>query len=293
MFKRRKIFLALLEACGGELRSTDMEKLLFLYCTESGQRYYDFFPYKFGCFSILSYQDKRVLTQQGFLADADCFKLKKRYSYLASLDPGEQQHIGEFAKRTKKLRGTNLIRNVYVNHPYYAIRSEIKETILSKKEFREVERARKSDNAVCLMTIGYEGLTIDSYINKLINNNVALVIDVRRNPLSMKYGFSKTRFRSYLERAGICYEHVPSLGIESSQRKNLETAEDYKSLFRKYEAETLPRCEKELRLVTYLVEKHRRAALTCFEANSQSCHRHTITKFLQSDHRWNIPIKHL
>jgi len=293
LFKRRKILLALLEACGGELRNTDMEKLLFLYCTECGQRYYDFFPHRFGCFSILSYQDKRVLTLQGFLADGDSFKLKKQHSSLASLDPDEQQRVDGFAKRTKKLRGTNLIRNVNVNYPYYAIRSEIKETILNEKELREVERAKNPDNTVCLMTIGYEGLTIDSYINKLINNNVVLVIDVRRNPLSMKYGFSKTRFRSYLERAGIRYEHVPALGIESSQRKNLETAEDYKSLFRKYASTSLPRCEKELRLVTNLVEKHRRVALTCFEADSQSCHRHTITEFLQSDNCWNIPIKHL
>ncbi len=293
MFKRRKILLALLEACGGELRNTDMEKLLFLYCAESGEHYYDFFPHKFGCFSFLSYQDKRVLTRQGFLDDVDSFKLKRRHGYLASLRADERQHVEGFARRTKKLRGTNLIRNVYVNFPYYAIRSEIKETILSEKELREVERAKDPDNAVCLMTIGYEGLTIDSYINKLINNNVVLVIDVRRNPLSMKYGFSKTHFRGYLERAGIRYEHIPALGIESSQRKNLVTAEDYKSLFRKYASTSLPRCEKELQLVTSLVEKHRRVALTCFEANSQSCHRHTITEFLQSDNCWKIPIKHL
>src|SRR5208283_5217485 len=134
MFKRRKILLALLEACGGQLRNTDMEKLLFLYCAESGQHYYDFFPHRFGCFSFLSYQDKRVLTLQGFLVDGDSFKLKKQHDPLASLDPDERRHVEGFAKRTKKLRGTNLIRNVYVNYPYFAIRSEIKETILNEKE---------------------------------------------------------------------------------------------------------------------------------------------------------------
>jgi len=88
------------------------------------------------------------LTLHGFLADGDSFKLKKQHRSLASLDPDEQQRVEEFAKRTKKLRGTNLIRNVYVNYPYYAIRSEIKETILNEKELREVERAKNPDNTV-------------------------------------------------------------------------------------------------------------------------------------------------
>ncbi len=83
MFIRRKILLALLEACGGELKSTDMEKLLFAYCAESEINYYDFFPYKFGCFSFLSYQDKRVLTKQGFLADDNSFRLKNRQTHWA------------------------------------------------------------------------------------------------------------------------------------------------------------------------------------------------------------------
>jgi len=126
MFTRRKILLALLEACGGELKSTDMEKLLFAYCAESGKNYYDFFPYKFGCFSFLSYQDKRVLTKQGFLADCDSFKLKNRQTHLGNVDSDEQSRIVSFAKRMKNLRGKNLVHHVYINHPYFAIRSEIK-----------------------------------------------------------------------------------------------------------------------------------------------------------------------
>ncbi len=293
MFTRRKILLALLETCGGVLSKTDMEKLLFIYCDESKQNHYDFFPHRFGCFSFLSYQDKRVLIQQEFLADSDNFKLKKRQNYLAAVDSDERKRIEAFAKRTKNLRGKNLIRYVYVNYPYYAIRSEIKEEILQTNELQAIEQSANTDHSICLMTVGYEGITIDAYINKMIRNNVALVVDVRRNPLSMKYGFSKTRFSNYLERAGIRYEHIPALGIESSQRKNLETEKDYKVLFKRYASRSLPDRKEELRRIENLVMEHKRVALTCFEADHHLCHRHKITEHLQSGEHWSIPIKHI
>ena len=89
MFTRRKILLALLEACSGKLKSTDMEKLLFAYCVENRNNYYDFFPYKFGCFSFLSYQDKRVLTKQEFLDEGEHFKLRKSVKNLGFLNSNE------------------------------------------------------------------------------------------------------------------------------------------------------------------------------------------------------------
>jgi len=283
----------LLEVCGGELKNTDMEKLLFAYCTESEKNHYDFFPYKYGCFSFLSYQDKRVLTKQGFLAEGESFKLKNRHAHPGNVDSDEQKRIESFVGRMKNLRGRNLVRHIYVNYPYCAIRSEIKENILSAQELMVVESAANPEQSICLMTVGYEGKTIDAYINTLIQNNVKLVVDVRRNPISMKYGFSKTRFRDYLNRAGINYEHISALGIESSQRKNLETEKDYKILFEKYASESLPNCADELHRIKQLVGEHKRVALTCFEANPESCHRHKITEHLQSIRKWNIPIKHI
>jgi len=293
MFTRRKILLSLLEACGGELQSTDMEKLLFAYCFESGEKHYDFFPYKYGCFSFLSYQDKRVLTKQGFLAEGEHFTLGKGFKHPSPLEPEEQKRIESFAKKMNHLRGKHLVHHIYSKHPYYAIRSRIKEEILNAQELRAVEASENKDQSVCLMTVGYEGKTIDAYIDTLIRNNVVLVVDVRRNPLSMKYGFSKTRLRDYLDRAGINYEHIPALGIESAQRKNLETEKDYKKLFKKYAAESLPHLQDELQRIEELIQEHKRVALTCFEANPESCHRHKITEHLQTTKKWGTLIKHL
>ncbi len=293
MYYRRKILLALLEAAGGELSNTDMEKLLFVFCMQRGENYYDFFPYRYGCFSFISYQDKRVLTKQGYLFDTEGFKLKQRESFLSLLKIEDQQFLKDYAKRTNNLRGDELIHHTYLNYPYYATRSEIKDRILNVDEQVAIDLGHKAETNNCLLTIGYEGLTIDAYINKLIQNNVAVVVDVRRNPISMKYGFSKTRLRNYLERAGIGYEHIPELGIVSSLRKNLETEKDYNLLFKDYAATTLPRCRDELMKIKQILSKHKRVALTCFEAKANSCHRHKITEQLYTSKDWNVPIVHI
>lgn len=293
MFYRRKILLALIEACGRNLSSTDTEKLLFMYCAERGVNFYDFFPYRFGSFSFLSYQDKRVLTKQGYLADAEGFKLDSRRSFFADLQVEDKLHLRDFALRTKNLRGEALVRYVYLKYPYYASRSEIKNRVLTSRERAMVNSCLPKGTGLCLFTIGYEGLTIDAYINKLIQHRVAVVVDLRRNPISMKYGFSKTRLRNYLERVGIGYEHIPELGIASSLRKNLETEKDYNSLFRKYALIALPHCEGELKKIREFLSIHKRVALTCFEHKPSSCHRHKITERLEAAKNWDIPIVHV
>jgi uncharacterized protein (DUF488 family) len=292
MFYRRKILLALLEVCGGRLSRTDMEKLLFGYCRERGVNYYDFFPYRFGCFSFLSYQDKRILTQQGYLSDDDDFVLNSRKSFFAALEIPDKQCLRDFAQRTKHLRGNALVRHIYLQHPYYACRSEIRDRVLTRAEQALVDSTTAKQESNCLFTVGYEGLTIDAYIDKLIRHSVSIVIDVRRNAISMKYGFSKTRFQKYLDRAGIAYEHIPSLGVASAERKNLQTADDYHSLFEKY-ARTLPHFSEELARICRLLNRYGRAALTCFEYEATSCHRHKITEHLQSSEDWDIPIVHI
>ena len=74
-----------------------------------------------------------------------------------------------------------------------------------------------------LFTIGYEGRNIEEYLGLLKKNIVKLVIDVRRNPISRKRGFSKNRMREALSSEGIEYMHFPQLGIESKNRKSADS----------------------------------------------------------------------
>jgi len=293
MYYRRKIFLALLSSFGGELNNTDFEKLLFLYCMFAKKNYYDFFPYKYGCFSHISYQDKRVLTKHGFLKECETFVLAKKEDYLKAVTDEDKESLNKFSSQFRTCRGNALIKKTYLGYPHYASKSEIAESILDGKELAMVKIHNKRESKKRLFTLGYEGLTIDAYINKLITNNVAVVIDVRRNPLSMKYGFSKTKLRLYLDKAGIAYFHIPQLGIESKLRKNLANSADYEALFNMYKNDYLPAKGEHLETVKKLLDEYKRAALTCFEAEHSFCHRNKITEWLENDLTFNEEIIHI
>ena len=60
--------------------------------------------------------------------------------------------------------------------------------------------------------LGYQGLTIDEYTQKLVEQNIQTVVDVRLTPILRKSGFSKTRLKNHLEKHGINYVHFRELG---------------------------------------------------------------------------------
>jgi uncharacterized protein (DUF488 family) len=149
------------------------------------------------------------------------------------------------------------------------------------------------DNTPCLFTIGYEGLTVNSFIEKLLANDIRVLIDVRNNPQSRKPGFSKSVFRDYLERAGIIYQHIPELGVPSTLRKNLGTEESYQSLFTYYEKEILPLNLDYIEKIKEITTRFSRVALTCFEADYHTCHRHKITEYLSQEPSFKARVVHL
>ena len=63
--------------------------------------------------------------------------------------------------------------------------------LLSAKELLMVDAQRNRESKAVLFTVGYEGRTLDAYLDLLIRNNVKILCDVRKNPFSMKYGFSR------------------------------------------------------------------------------------------------------
>jgi len=280
MYYRRKFLLGLIEAFGGRQKRTDCQKLLFVFGQVTQRNYYDFFPHHYGSYSIVANYDKECLTQMGLLSATDDFQLCTDQSFLAQLNPDDRSVIEFMAHDMKSIRGKRLVRKMYLEYPQFTRRSQIISGVLKPAEIEQVKLWWNTDTSDCLFTIGYEGMTIDSFLNVLIANNVLAVVDVRNNPVSMKYGFSKTSFRRYVENAGMAYYHLPELGIPSAFRQGLSTPESYRRLFAKYAKEMLPRQKQAIQLVKDLLARHRRIALVCFESDPQSCHRHKITEHL-------------
>jgi hypothetical protein len=104
-------------------------------------------------------------------------------------------------------------------YPYFATRSEIVEKVLPNKEDRtRVEAARPAKQTPGLITLGYESKTLETYLNQLLKSGVTLLCDVRRNPLSRKYGFSKSTLSHACAGVGIRYEHLPESGEHQMNR---------------------------------------------------------------------------
>ena len=139
----------------------------------------------------------------------------------------------------------------------------------------------RSSAWTALLTIGYEGKSLESYLNALLKSGVTVLCDVRRNPISRKYGFSKKTLSKSCEGVGIRYEHLPTLGIASEHRQDLETQADYDALFESYEREILPKETATLATILGWVQSGESVALTCFEHLPEQCHCHSVSEALE------------
>ncbi len=150
---------------------------------------------------------------------------------------------------------------------------------------------QRSDSV--LFTIGYEGISLEEYLVRLLKNNVKVLVDVRNNPMSMKYGFSKNQLKKYCTSLGIEYMHFPEVGIKSEERKELITQTDYDNLFKVYRKKNLTATLKTQNEILKLLKYHKRIALTCFEANIGQCHRKHLAEAIENLPGFSYEVKHI
>lgn len=294
MFYRRKIILALLELLGGEVEKLRFQKLLFLYAMKKPNPEYDFVPYKFGCYSYSAKADMNTMVKRGYLLETEN-KYNKRdtSSYLQKLKSADAKLLQQVISDYGQMNSNALIKHTYLNFPFYAIKSTIAKEVLLGKLYERVEKAMPKDQKITLFTIGYEGVSLEMYLQKLVKNNVKLLVDVRKNPLSMKFGFSKTVLKRYCNSLDIEYLHIPEVGINSDKRQQLESQSDYDRLFADYCKTTLLETTNLQVEIVKLLQQHKRIALTCFEAEPCQCHRSHLAKAIEHLPQFNYQVKHL
>ena len=295
LLRRRKHLLAVLQKFGGKIEKTDFQKYLFSFQEKlKKNRVYDFVPYNFGSFSFVSYADLNHLQYTGEIIFDDYLKLKNReIDWIRTLSEIERDELQKVHEELNGIRGDALLKKIYLSHPYFAIKSKVSNKILSSEEHAIVKKNIPTDNSKTLFTIGYEGKSLDFYLNLLLKNNVKVLCDVRRNAISRKYGFSKKTLSTALKNIGVLYIHIPELGIISEKRKNLKSKSDYKNLFDEYESLSLPFQQKALREIKKSIRESKRVSLTCFEADHQQCHRNRIAKVLFQKNKSNYKLIHL
>lgn len=264
MFTRIKMLLALIQLYG-TISKFRMVKLMFLISMDDSFRDspYHFVPYKYGPFSFQLYADLSYLEKKEYIVQTqNSVKAKIK----ENLDKKYIGIIREYSDKFKDYSDKALINYIYSNYAEYTIYDTIMQAGYSYKPG--------------IVTVGYEGLSIDQFLMKLILNKIATVVDVRKNAFSRKYGFSKN-LKGILGKFGIEYIHFPALGIPSDLRRNLDSFTDYENLFCEYEKTLESELNVKIIKKIYAMGLSQKIALMCFESDVLYCHRGVIGKKLR------------
>lgn len=294
MYYRRKILLALLESFDNKLDKIRLQKLLMLVSKQQLKPDFHFVPYKYGCYSFQATADLQTMSKyhQVTLQCNDWIKTDT-VNYLSGLKDRDRQAMRYIKQMYGDKTNEELIRITYVKYPHLAINSVMAKDKLSAEEYSKVLAAKPNSDKTVLFTIGYEGLSLEEYINKLIVNDIKVLCDVRKNSYSMKFGFSKSQLQTACTGVGIEFVHIPQLGIDSDKRQELKTQSDYDKLFAQYCTDVLSQTHAYQDIILDLIAKNKRVALTCFEANIYQCHRKHLADALVRHPGFKYQLKHI
>ena len=286
MIERQRILLMFVDRSAGPVPKTNLMKMLFLLREEKpesiGSSFYEFVPYKYGPFSFQAYREISALESSGFL-EANELKipslvLKRAREEIRKLPERAIHGVESILYRYRGVPLEHLLDDVYDRFPWYASRSELR-----PREF-------ESEANPVVYTVGYEGRTIDGLLDHLLRSGIQRLIDVRKNAMSRKYGFSGKTIKQLCANVDIEYVHVPSLGIPSSLREDLSSPEAYQRLFDLYESDIIPGVTTSISDVAELCSE-KPSALMCYEATSDMCHRGRLASYVAKES--SLQVKHL
>lgn len=127
-----------------------------------------------------------------------------------------------------------------------------------------------------IWTVGYEGLGIDVFVQRLKDAGIKQLADVRELAFSRKNGFSKNALSSALGSAGIMYAHFPELGSPSNTRHEFKSGGSWDEFLIEYKRHLATQSEAFDFLVEFTMAN--RTALMCYERDPSTCHRSIIAE---------------
>ena len=155
-------------------------------------------------------------------------------------------------------------------------------TLLDTRMLREPKnngRPLRQQPSSHFFTLGYQNLSARSLLEILRSNRVQILIDVRRNALSRKPGFSRQALETTLTKAGIEYVHLPNLGTPPSIRNYYCRVGNVELALEQY-GQYISSRKNELKLLMDMVTS-RTYCLLCLESDPRRCHRSVLAGELE------------
>lgn len=287
LYYRQKSILEILQLFNKKIIKNNFQKYLFLFAQSQEEPVYNFLPSKQGPYSFQAYKDIRFLEESKLIhLDKNYIRLQINKSFFDELKLKDKKILLNLKSKFNGYNEENLLKYIGKKYSYF-----INQSKTNNKNYLNEEQINSQH---ILFTIGYEGKSIDLYLNQLINNNIRLLVDVRKNPNSRKYGFSKKVLGQLCSKVGISYQHIHKLGINSDKRKKLETISDYENLFSEYKRTILENNQEILFKIIAKIKYKQRIALTCFEENPNYCHRKQISNEIATlNNNCDFEVQHL
>lgn len=141
-----------------------------------------------------------------------------------------------------------------------------------------------------MMTIGYEGASLEDFIATLRIAGVKRLVDIRELPQSRRPGFSKNALAQALEASGIEYSHLKALGDPKHGRDAARAGrmDEFRQIYNAHIER--PEGVAALKIAADMA-KQDHCALLCYERNPQDCHRSIVAHRLSGLYAFEI--KHL
>ena len=138
-----------------------------------------------------------------------------------------------------------------------------------------------------VLTIGYEGATIEDFIATLKTATVQVLIDIRDVPVSRKRGFSKRSLADALGAADIDYVHLRDLGDPKPGREAARRgdANEFERIFRAHLSQD---ASEEALIAAIEIAKSAQACLLCFERQHACCHRSIVAEAMAGREKFRV-----
>jgi len=272
MLSRQRAILGLLTEAGGTATHLEVTKWAFLLRKETssqgGSAFFQFLPYKYGPFSFCLYQETSALAREGYIQEVNdrTWAVSSIGRTAAKeLDNCVKNDIRTVLNRFRGKSANELFGYVYDQYKWFTINSV------------NDARMKRPETALAIYTAGYEGLSVDGFLNGLLKSGMRLLVDVRNNPISRRYGFHKSTLARLCGNVGIKYVHFPELGIQSSLRQDLDSMEDRRRLFDRYQRTTLQNHDESICQIGKMLQEQS-GVLVCMEADYTCCHRSRLAE---------------
>ena len=282
LLHRQRVLLEFLRLAGRPVGKIELMKWAFLLKLETsscgGSSFYEFVPYHYGPYSFGLTREAQALENSGFLkSNAKSWEGNPK-AKRSSLPTDLESDVEQIVERFRGVSSSELFRRVYRSQVSYTVNSNIERL------------AVRAVGTPGIYTVGYEGRQLDGLLDVLVQAGIRRLVDVRRNPVSRRFGFHKSTLARHCTLLDIEYIHVPELGIASEERSHLSATRNYAELFARYERDTLIEQSGHVERVAAWMRTSA-TAIMCMERDVCDCHRGRLANRIHELSK--LPVIHL